>query len=126
MSRFESSLLLILLVMIIIVQSVGCGRSYKNWAIEQTYGQVPCASLTVDDIFDDTDVPALGDAPVNAWIVSCNQRAYLCSYRKEEAGWVHRLNWGRMTVDEERMCIPLDDPPAQVKAKLAARSAPVP
>lgn len=102
----------------------GCGpHRYKNWAIEQTYGQVPCVTLTVDDVFDDSDVPALGDAPLASWIVVCKQRAYLCSYREESAGWVSRLNWGPSTVDEERRCILLDDPPPEIKRRLIARQA---
>jgi len=110
-------------VVLAAVLVTACGpHRYKRWAIEQTYGQVPCVSLTVEDVFDASDIAALGDAPVDSWIVVCNQRAYLCSYREESAGWVYRLNWGPMTTDEERRCILLEDPPPEIKNRLSVRA----
>lgn len=118
------SRLLVGLLVVAIGCLPACANRYKNWALEQTYGQVPCVSLGLADVFDDTDVPALGEAPVQSWIVTCRDKAYLCSYREESAGWVARMNWGPMTVDEERRCIAIEDPPAQVKSRLETGQAP--
>jgi hypothetical protein len=107
-----------------IVWIFACANRYKHWALEQTYGQVPCVSLGLADVFDDTDVPALGEAPVQSWIVTCRDKAYLCSYREESAGWVQRMHWGPATVDEERRCIEIDDPPGPVRTHLEAESKP--
>lgn len=102
---------------------MGCGySSYKAWAIEQTYGNVPCATITEGDVLDSTDVPALESAPLDAWFVVCNRKAYLCTYRYDEtSGWSWGVGVTVGTVTENRICQLLkdEDIPPEAAARLA-------
>ena len=59
----------------------GCANRYKQWAIDQTYGQVPCLTITIDQIIDGSEYPPFLEAPLDTWVVACDGRAYHCSYR---------------------------------------------
>ena len=118
MKRASSSVESILLVVCAAWISVGCSADRYKWrAIEQTYGSVPCASLEPKDILDAEDVKSLAEAPVDAWIVICNQRAYLCTYREESVGWYWAAGIYAVP-DKERKCAELQEVPPEVSARM--------
>ena len=113
MKRVITTLLLCILL-------IGCANRYKNWAIGQTYGHVPCVTISVDQIVDGSDYPPLWDAPIDTWIVTCKEEVYLCTWRYESAGFTGAM-WGAGGEDQERKCQPLKELEPEIQELLDKR-----